>query len=74
MTDEKATEIVDKIFDDLRNRKFLKWLFCDHPEDAGAILLDEDGVPLMPLDSSVQNEIRESWKFIIQDAESERSP
>lgn len=67
MTDERANEIVEMLFKDLRDRRFLKWLFCDDPENAGPILHDSHGAPLMPLDSEVQDEIRASWKAIIQE-------
>ena len=67
MTHDEATAKVDAIFEDLRDRRFLKWLFCKHPDQAGAILIDQHGAPLMPLDADVQNEIRASWVSILTD-------
>jgi hypothetical protein len=68
--DRKAAEIcVDAIFEDLRDRRFLKWLFAENPENMGPILHERDGTPLMPLGSSVQGEIRESWIRILMKAE-----
>lgn len=61
MTREQAGAKVDAIFDDLRDRRFLKWLFSEDPEDAGPILHMRDGSPLMALDREVQDEIREAW-------------
>lgn len=65
MTREEAEAKVDAIFEDLRDRRFLKWLFCEHPEHAGPILHNSHGEPLMPLDSEVQGEIREAWIAIL---------
>lgn len=65
ITREQAEAVVDAIFEDLRDRRFLKWLFCEEPENAGPILYDSHGYPLMPLDSEVQNEIREAWIAIV---------
>lgn len=64
MTPEE--EAVEAIFADLRDRKFLKWLFCEEPEDAGPILYDNHGGPLMPLDQAIQDEIRREWQEIIR--------
>lgn len=61
MTRDQAERCVDALFADLRGRRFLKWLFCEHPERAGPILHDDNGEPLMPLDSKVQAEIRQAW-------------
>ena len=64
MTPEE--QAVEAIFEDLRDRKFLKWLFCEEPEDAGPILHDAQGKPLMPLDRDVQDEISREWQEIIR--------
>lgn len=65
MTREEAEAAVDAIFEDLRDRRFLKWLFCEDPESAGPILHERNGDALMPLNSDVQNEIREAWIGIL---------
>lgn len=65
MTRAEAETAIDAIFEDLRDRKFLKWLFCEDPESAGPILHMRDGLPLMPLDGEVQAEIREAWITIL---------
>jgi len=59
-------EAVEAVFEDLRDRKFLKWLFCEDPDRAGPIMIDRHGKPLMPLDSDVQDEIRREWQEIIR--------
>jgi hypothetical protein len=61
----EAEKCVDAIFEDLRDRRFLKWLFAEHPEAMGPILHDRDGTPLMPLDRAVQSEMREAWIAIL---------
>lgn len=61
MTRDAAEKLVDAIFADLRDRRFLKWLFNRDGEGSGPILHDNRGQPLMPLDLAVQNEIREAW-------------
>lgn len=65
MTREQAEASVDAIFADLRDRRFLKWMF---DEDAGpddVILRDKYGEPLRPLALDVQAEIREAWISIL---------
>lgn len=57
----RAEKLVDAIFRDLRDRRFLKLLFCEDGRDMGAILHDRHGEPLMPLDLDAQNAIREGW-------------
>jgi hypothetical protein len=61
MSREQAEKLVDAIFKDLRDRRFLKWMFNEDGADAGPILMDSNGQDLMPLDVDVQNEIREAW-------------
>ena len=61
MTREEAERLVDAIFDDLRDRRLLKWLFNPTGKDAGPILHDMHGEALMPLDVDVQDEIRQDW-------------
>ena len=65
MTRAQADAAVDAIFKDLRNRKFLKWMFCKDPENFGPILHERTGEPLMPLDTEVQDEIRDAWAKLI---------
>ena len=67
-TREQADAAVDAIFEDLRDRRFLKWLFCANPDNAGAILHERTGEPLMPLDTHVQSEIRDAWAKLIMAA------
>lgn len=55
--------IVDKLFDDLRDRRFLKWLFSEHPTLIGTF--EHDGSELRSLDADVQEEIRADWAEII---------
>jgi hypothetical protein len=61
MSREQAEKLVDAIFEDLRDRRFLKWLFNEDGERAGPILKSTNGEDLMPLDVEVQDEIREAW-------------
>lgn len=67
MTREQAEKLVDAIFADLRDRRFLKWLFNKDGDRAGPILHDSHGEPLMPLDVDVQNEIREDWIKLVME-------
>lgn len=55
-----AREMVDAIFEDLRDRRFLKYLFAAEPEARGAY-----GYIESPLDRTVQTEIAEAWQRII---------
>ena len=57
--EEIASKAVDAIFDDLRDRRFLKWLFKEEETVIG------DFVGLRSLDLEVQMEIRQSWIKII---------
>jgi hypothetical protein len=67
MTSKTAEEeAVDAIFEDLRDRKLLKWLFCEDPDHTGPIMIDIHGKPIRPLDSDVQDEIRREWQEIIR--------
>lgn len=68
--DEDATAAVDAIFVDLRDRRFLKWLFSGRPT---LITPLPDGDELRSLDADVQDEIRIAWHTIIARAlQSER--
>lgn len=62
---DEAERIVDALFKDLRDRKFLKWLFSEDPEAMGPILHDSHGQPLNALSADVQDEIRETWIGIL---------
>ncbi|MDX1219076.1 hypothetical protein GOL99_26760 [Sinorhizobium medicae] len=65
--DAKALEVVEAIFRDLRDRRFLKWIF-DERGDACFIANFADGEPLKGLDLEVQGEIKASWQAIISRA------
>jgi hypothetical protein len=59
-----ANSIVEAIFDDLRDRRFLKWLF-DKQGDKVLIGVFRDGETLTGLDLEVQDDIKEAWRGII---------
>jgi len=61
----EAEKAVDAIFEDLRDRRFLKWLFADPEGGPGMIARFQDGEELWPLDGEVQQEIREEWISIL---------
>lgn len=61
MADERAEAAVDEIVADLRDRKLLKWLFCEDPENAGDIALG-----IRPIDAETQDEIYDTWAKIIE--------
>lgn len=65
MTRDQAEIAVDAIFEDLRDRRFLKWLFAAEPERMGPILHERTGEPLMALEREVQGEIRDAWIAIL---------
>ncbi|MDE3797627.1 hypothetical protein I7G59_09835 [Sinorhizobium meliloti] len=65
--DAKGLEVVETIFRDLRDRRFLKWIF-DERGDACFIANFADGEPLKGLDLEVQGEIKASWQAIISKA------
>jgi hypothetical protein len=56
-----AEAIVDALFEDLRDRHFLKWLFSEQPTLIGRL----EGAELRSLDADVQQEIRDAWVNII---------
>ena len=58
--DERASAAVDEIAADLRDRKTLKWLFCEDQEDAGELWPGVNAIS-----SDVQAEIFATWKEII---------
>lgn len=60
-TDEKAEAAVAKIFEDLRDRRFLKWLFKEDVDAEHCI--QRDG-PVYALDKDVQDEIAATWARI----------
>lgn len=61
MDRELAERVADTIFDDLRDRKFLKWLLAEDADRMGPILHDSHGAPLMPISEAVQDEMRDEW-------------
>lgn len=61
MPREKAEQVADAIFADLRGRKLLKWLLAENADGMGPILHERDGTPLMPVSEAVQAEMREEW-------------
>jgi len=65
-TDEVALDAVEAIFSDLRDRRFLKWLF-DRAGDANLIGL-LNGDELRGLDLEVQGQIKAAWQAIITSA------
>lgn len=62
----EATAVVDSIFDDLRDRSFLKWMFDRRGSDCFIGLLEGD--PLHGIDLEAQEEIRKAWEVIIHRA------
>jgi hypothetical protein len=68
MSREDAERKVDAIFEDLRDRRLLKWLFSDDPEGMGALWKYQDGRDQYALDLSVQGEIRDAWIAILMTA------
>lgn len=61
LTRDMAEKVADAIFEDLRTRKFLKWLFAEDADSMGPILHERNGEPLMPLSEAIQDEIRSEW-------------
>lgn len=61
MADERAKAAVDEIVADIRDRKILKWLFNEDPDNAGELW---PGVYAISAD--VQTEIFETWAKIIE--------
>jgi hypothetical protein len=59
----KAGEVVDALFADLRDRKFLKYLFAEDPSNHGAY-----GYIERPFDLDVQQEIADAWRKIVTSA------
>lgn len=57
-----STKAVEAIFADMRDRKFLKWLFKEEEAVIG------DFVGLRSIDLVVQQEIRDTWAAIIATA------
>lgn len=55
----EAAKVVDKLFADLRDRRFLKWLFKDEEGVIG------DFPALRSIDLEAQQEIRDAWAAII---------
>lgn len=63
---ELAEKAVDAIFDDLRDRRFLKWIFKEEESVIG------DFLRLKSLDLEVQEEIRQAWAEIISETITDR--
>lgn len=61
--EQRARWAVNAIFRDLRDRRFLKYLFDADPKNCGAY-----GHVDAPLDLDVQGEIRTAWANIIRKA------
>ena len=63
----EAEKAVDAIFEDLRDRRFLKWLFADqtYRREPGMIARFAGGDELHELSADVQAEIREAWISIL---------
>lgn len=63
MTREQAETAVDAIFEDLRGRKTLKWLFDENPESCAPIAYG-----ISAIDRETQAEIRETWIGLMMSA------
>lgn len=61
MERELAERVADTIFEDLRDRKFLKWMLAADADSMGPILQMRDGTDLMPISEDVQAEMRREW-------------
>lgn len=61
MERELAERVVETIFKDMRQRKFLKWMLAEDADSMGPILHELNGEPLMPISESVQAEMRAKW-------------
>lgn len=57
-----AAERVDALFVDIRDRRFLKWLFSEEPT---IVFHYRDGSPHHSIDLDVQDEIKAAWASII---------
>lgn len=57
-------KVVDALFTDLRDRRFLKWIFSERGEEC---LIDtfKDGEVLTGIDLEAQEEIKAAWSRII---------
>lgn len=62
----RADAIVDRLFDDLRDRRFLKWIFDARGSDC--YIGDMGGQKITGLDLDVQHEIKSQWSNIIDSA------
>lgn len=60
----QALDIIEAIFKDLRDRRFLKWLF-DERGDKCLIGVFKDGSEVRGIDLEAQQEIRGAWQDII---------
>lgn len=65
--DAKALKAVEAIFADLRDRRFLKWLF-DRNGDANLIGRFDNGEELRGIDLDAQGQIKAAWQVIIAKA------
>jgi hypothetical protein len=66
-SDAIALAAVEAIFADLRDRRFLKWLF-DPRGDFNVIGHFDDGDELTGLDLATQGQIKAAWQIIIANA------
>lgn len=61
MTPEEAEKAVSLIFEDLRDRRMLKWIFSERPTLIGSL----NGEEFRSLDTYVLDEIKASWAAIL---------
>ncbi|NTA58561.1 hypothetical protein G6L32_07940 [Agrobacterium tumefaciens] len=61
-----AGDVVEKIFEDLRGRRFLKWIFDARGDEC--YIGDMNGEKITGLDLEVQEEIKGKWETIIRSA------
>jgi len=61
MADPRAEAAVDEIVADLRQRKILKWLFDEDPDNAGELW---PGV--RAIDATTQDDMFDGWARIIE--------
>lgn len=63
MSEKRARQIVEDIFEDLRDRRFLKWLFDERGEDCFIGFLGGDRLTGLALDT--QKSIADAWVRIL---------
>lgn len=69
MDKKNAQDAVDLIFQDLRDRRMLKWIFSEYPILIGQL----NGEEFRSLDEQVLTEIRSSWVDILLQTPSSKS-